>query len=126
MPDGEAFLGPGVKDPRLGEPVVSQLRHPSPGQSTLLTALAESLPPAFEDLGTKDFQCTSADTKGQCAGTYDWLPVYFTSDDNFKSFTYVRYAFTYHATEGGKGTWADKRVGGKDQTHGDIRALKKR
>jgi hypothetical protein len=77
-------------------------------------------------LGTKDFQCTSADTKGQCAGTYDWLSSYFTSTDNFKSFTYVRYAFTYHAVEGGKGTWSDKLVGRKYQSTGDIRPLKKK
>ncbi len=74
------------------------------------------------DLGTKDFQCTSADVKGRCAGTYDWLSAYFSSTDNFKSFTYVRYAFTYHATEGGKGTWTDKLAGGKYRSHGDITA----
>ena len=78
------------------------------------------------DLGTKDFQCTSADTKGQCAGTYDWLSAYFTSTDNFNSFKYVRYEFTYHATEGGKGTWTDKLVGGRYRSAGDIRALKKK
>jgi hypothetical protein len=78
------------------------------------------------NLGTKDFQCTSDDTKGQCAGTYDWLSTYFTSTDNFRSFKYVRYAFTYHATEGGKGTWTDKLVGGKYQSSGDIRPLKKK
>ena len=78
------------------------------------------------DLGTKDFQCTSADTKGQCAGTYDWLSAYFTSTDGFKSFHYVRYVFTYHATEGGKGTWTDRLVGGKYQSAGDIRPLKKK
>jgi hypothetical protein len=78
------------------------------------------------NLGTKDFQCTSADTKGQCGGTYDWLSAYFTSTDNFKSFKYVRYAFTYHATEGGKGTWSDRLVGGKYRSSGDIRPLKKK
>jgi hypothetical protein len=74
------------------------------------------------DLGTKDFQCTSADTKGACAGTFDWLSAYFTSSDNFKSFKYVRYQFAYHATEGGKGTWTDKLAGGKYRSHGDITA----
>jgi hypothetical protein len=78
------------------------------------------------NLGLKDFQCTSADTKGQCAGTYDWLSAYFTSKDNFKSFRYVRYEFTYHATEGGKGTWSDRLVGGKYRSSGDIRSLKKK
>jgi hypothetical protein len=78
------------------------------------------------DLGMKDFQCTSADTKGQCAGTYDWLSTYFTSTDNFKSFKYLRYEFTYHATEAGKGTWSDKLVGGKYLSTGDIRPLKKK
>ncbi|TMK33050.1 MAG: hypothetical protein E6G64_05335 [Actinobacteria bacterium] len=78
------------------------------------------------DLGTKDFQCTSADTKGQCAGTYDWLSAYFTSTDNFGSFKYVRYEFTYHATDAGKGTWTDKLVGGKYLSAGDIRPLKKK
>jgi hypothetical protein len=78
------------------------------------------------NLGTKDFQCTSADTKGQCAGTFDWLSAYFTSTDNFRSFKYVRYEFTYHATEGGKGTWSDRLVGGKYRSSGDIRPLKKK
>ena len=78
------------------------------------------------NLGLKDFQCTSADTKGQCAGTYDWLSAFFTSKDDFKSFKYVRYQFTYHATEGGKGTWSDRLVGGKYRSSGDIRALKKK
>jgi hypothetical protein len=79
---------------------------------------------AHGDLGTKDFQCTSADTKGSCAGTFDWLNAYFTSTDNFKSFTYVRYDFSYHATEGGKGTWTDKLAGGKYRSHGDITVRK--
>jgi energy-coupling factor transporter ATP-binding protein EcfA2 len=82
--------------------------------------------PTRGDLGAKNFQCTSADKKGQCAGTYDWLSAYFTSSDNFKAFRYVRYAFTYHATEGGKGTWTDKLVAGKYLSTGDIRPLKKK
>jgi hypothetical protein len=80
---------------------------------------------AVGSLGTKDFQCTSADTKGQCAGTYDWLSAYFTSRDNFKSFTYVRYQFSYHATEGGKGTWSDRLAGGRFRSHGDITARRR-
>jgi len=97
------------------------------GQSvtTFRGAQKPTATPTRGDLGTKDFQCTSADTKGQCAGTFDWLSAYFTSTDNFKSFTYVRYEFTYHATEAGKGTWMDKLVGRKFQTRGDITALKK-
>jgi hypothetical protein len=77
------------------------------------------------DLGTKDFQCTSADKKGQCAGTFDWLSSYFTSTNAFASFKYVRYAFEYHATEGGHGTWTDRLEGGKIRSSGDIRASKR-
>jgi hypothetical protein len=76
-------------------------------------------------LGTKDFQCTSADDKGACAGTFDWLNAYFTSADDFRSFAYVRYEFAYHATEAGKGTWTDRLEGGKYRSHGDITALKR-
>lgn len=97
------------------------------GQSTTTfrgTAKASSRT-ARGSLGTKDFQCTSADRKGECAGTFDWLNAYFASGDGFRSFTYVRYAFTYHATQAGKGTWSDRLVGGKYRTHGDISALKR-
>lgn len=76
-------------------------------------------------LGTKDFQCTSADRKGACAGTFDWLTAYFASSDAFRSFAYVRYEFAYHATEAGKGTWTDRLEGGKYRSHGDISALKR-
>jgi len=76
-------------------------------------------------LGTKDFQCTSADRKGACAGTFDWLNAYFTSTDQFRSFAYIRYEFSYHATEAGKGTWTDRLAGGKYRSHGDISALKR-
>jgi hypothetical protein len=76
------------------------------------------------DLGTKDFQCTSDDRKGRCAGTWDWLSAYFTSTNDFASFKYTRYSFTYHANEGGKGTWSDTLSGGKVRTHGDITAKK--
>ena len=78
------------------------------------------------DLGTKDFACTSDDIKGQCAGTFDWLSTYFTSTNNFASFKYVRYAFVYHATEGGHGTWTDRLEGGKIRSRGDIVASKKK
>jgi hypothetical protein len=71
-------------------------------------------------LGVKDFACTSADEKGQCSGTYDWLRAYFTSIARFR---YVRYVFRYHATENGVGTWSDTLTGGKVRVHGDIRPL---
>ena len=95
------------------------------GQST--TAFRGTARPAAKtahgSLGTKDFQCTSADRRGACVGTFDWLNAYFTSDDGFRSFAYVRYAFTYHATQAGKGTWSDRLEGGKYRSHGDIRTL---
>jgi hypothetical protein len=72
-------------------------------------------------LGVKDFACTSADVKGQCSGTYDWLREYFTG---IAAFRYTRYSFTYHATENGKGTWRDYLAGGKVRFSGDIRPLK--
>ena len=76
------------------------------------------------DLGTKDFACTSADRKGACAGTFDWLSTYFTSQDAFRSFRYIRYDFAYHATQGGRGTWRDALAGGRTRSHGDIVAKK--
>ena len=81
--------------------------------------------PLRGDLGTKDFACTSADRKGDCPGTYDWLDRYFESSDGFKSFKYVRYSFTYKATEAGRGTWRDYLAGGKIRSSGDIVAKKK-
>jgi hypothetical protein len=97
------------------------------GQST--TTFRGALKPGARgtrgSLGTKDFQCTSDDLKGACAGTFDWLNAYFTSSDGFRSFAYRRYAFTYHATEAGKGTWSDRLEGGKYRSHGDISALKR-
>jgi hypothetical protein len=76
--------------------------------------------PTRGDLGTKDFACLSTDRKGDCSGTYDWLAAYFTSADGFKSFRYVRYSFTYRATDGGRGTWRDFMSGGRIRSHGDI------
>ena len=35
----------------------------------------------------------------------------------------MRYAFSYHATENGKGTWNDMLVGGKVRFSADIRPL---
>jgi hypothetical protein len=77
------------------------------------------------DLGVKDFQCTSADVKGRCPGTWDWLRAYFTSRNGFATFRYVRYSFIYHATQGGKGTYSDWLRGGTVRTHGDIRVRAK-
>jgi hypothetical protein len=73
-------------------------------------------------VGIKDFACSSADQKGQCGGTWDWLSTYFSGISRFK---YVRYTFAYHATENGKGTWTDKLAGGKVRFTGDIRPSKK-
>jgi len=113
-PAGKATIPAGIRGTFKGQSMTTFRGTQRPGAA-----------PTSGDLGTKDFQCTSADTKGQCAGTFDWLTAYFTSTDNFKSFTYVRYSFVYHATEGGRGTWTDQLVGHKYQSHGDITALKK-
>jgi hypothetical protein len=113
-PGGKATIPAGIRGSFKGQSV-----------TTFRGAQRTDATPTTGDLGTKDFQCTSADTKGQCAGTFDWLSAYFTSTDNFKSFTYVRYSFSYHATEGGRGTWTDQLVGHRYQFHGDITALKK-
>src|SRR6516225_6743742 len=56
VPDGETLVGPGMKDSRLWEPVVRQLRHSSPGKTAFLTASAECPAPAFGDLGSKGSQ----------------------------------------------------------------------
>ena len=72
-------------------------------------------------LGVKDFACTSSDVKGRCSGTWDWLRSYFT---NVTSFRYTRYAFRYHATENGTGTWSDRLLAGKIRTSGDIKPAK--
>ena len=80
--------------------------------------------PTRGDLGTKDFGCLSSDKKGDCAQTWDWLATYFTSTDNFRSFKYVKFDFTYKATEGGRGTWRDFLSGGKIRSRGDIVAKK--
>ena len=45
-----------MKDSRLWEPVVSQLRHSSPGEIAPLAASAESPAPAFGDFGSKGSQ----------------------------------------------------------------------
>jgi hypothetical protein len=92
--------------------------------TTFRGTLTPAAQPTRGDLGEKDFACTSADQKGDCAGTFDWLSSYFTSQDAFKSFKYVRYAFIYRATQGGRGTWRDAMTGGRIRSHGDIVAKK--
>ena len=113
-PGGTTTIPAGIRGPLTGASTTTFRGTQRPGVA------------ARGNLGLKDFQCTSADTKGQCAGTYDWLSASFTSKDNFKSFKYVRYQFSYHATEGGKGTWSDRLVGGKYHSSGDVRPLKKK
>ena len=72
-------------------------------------------------LGVKEFACTSADVKGRCSGTWDWLSDYFA---NVAAFKYARYAFTYRATENGTGTFSDTLAGGKVHYAGDIKAAR--
>ncbi len=120
--------------------VFTSIEGPSPGGKTQLPAgirgsftgssvttfrgtFAPRGGPVRGFLGVKDFACTSADEKGECAGTYDWLREYFTG---IAAFRYARYSFAYHATENGKGTWRDKLVGGKIRFSGDIKPLKGR
>ena len=43
--DGEALIGPGVKDPRSRKPVVGQFRHPIPREAVLLAAAPERSTP---------------------------------------------------------------------------------
>jgi hypothetical protein len=72
-------------------------------------------------LGAKDFACTSADVKGRCTGTWDWVATYFT---NVAAFKYTRYDFKYHATENGTGTFTDRLAAGKIHYSGDIKAAR--
>jgi hypothetical protein len=110
-PGGKNQLPAGIRGTFSGSSVTSFRGTSSPrGQ------------PVRGSLGTKDFACTSADQKGQCSGTWDWLRTYFTGVSRFK---YVRYAFSYHATENGKGTWNDTLVRGKVRSSGDIRPSRK-
>src|SRR6516165_4780277 len=43
--DGEALIGPGMKDARNGKPVVGQLRHPIPREAVLLATTPERSTP---------------------------------------------------------------------------------
>ncbi len=110
-PGGKAQLPAGIRGTFSGSSV-----------TTFRGTFAPQGAPVRGFLGSKDFACTSADQKGQCSGTWDWLSTYFTGISRFK---YVRYAFSYHATENGKGTWGDTLVRGKVRFSGDIRPSKK-
>jgi hypothetical protein len=109
-PAGKVQLPAGIRGTFKGSSVTAFRGNLAPGGA-----------PVRGFLGVKDFACTSADVKGQCAGTYDWLSEYFAGIAGFR---YTRYSFTYHATENGKGTWRDYLVGGKLRFSGDIRPLK--
>src|SRR3989442_10974801 len=84
-PGGKVQLPAGVRGTFSGSSV-----------TTFRGTLARHGAPLHGFLGAKDFACTSADVKGQCSGTYDWLRSYFTG---IAAFGYVRYEFRYHATE---------------------------
>ena len=53
VPDGEALLGPRMKDAGPGEKVIRQLRDPSPGRAVLLTAPPERAAPEVDDPKTE-------------------------------------------------------------------------
>ncbi len=108
-PGGTATIPAGIRGTVKGSSV-----------TTFTARFAPAGRPTRGDLGTKDFACLSDDEKGNCSGTYDWLSAYFTSGDGFRSFKYTKYAFVYHATQGGQGTRVDTLSGGKTRSHGDI------
>src|SRR5258708_5754902 len=81
--DGETLVGPGMKDSRLWEPVVSQLRHSSPGEIAFLAASAECPAPAFGDLGSKGSQ--------RIPVGWDCVVVEEAGDDLLQPFTLFRY-----------------------------------
>src|SRR5216684_5616436 len=83
VPDGETLVGPGMKDSRLWEPVVRQLRHSSPGETAFLTASAECPAPAFGDLGSKGSQ--------RIPVGWDCVVVEEAGDDLLQPFTLFRY-----------------------------------
>jgi hypothetical protein len=114
-PGGTATIPAGIRGTLRGSSTTTFKGTAAPGAQ-----------PTRGDLGTKDFACTSADRKGDCSGTFDWLSAYFTSTDKFKSFKYVRYEFMYKATQGGRGVWRDALTGGRIRSHGDIVAKKQK
>jgi hypothetical protein len=109
-PGGKTALPAGIRGTFTGSSVTTFRGTFTPGGA-----------PVRGFLGSKDFMCSSADEKGDCSGTWDWLRSYFTG---ISRFNYVRYAFKYHATENGKGTWSDTLTGGKVRFSGDIQPLK--
>ena len=55
MVDGEALIWPGVKDSRLGEPVIRQLLHSGPSECALLTsAMKDPSPPRYDPVTKGD------------------------------------------------------------------------
>ena len=109
-PGGKTQLPAGIRGTFAGESV-----------TTFRGRLAARGAPLQGFLGVKDFACTSADVKGECSGTWDWLHDYFTGVSGFR---YTRYEFRYHATENGTGTWSDMLAGGKIHYSGDIKPAK--
>jgi hypothetical protein len=109
-PGGKTQLPAGIRGTFKGSSV-----------TTFRGTFAPANAPVRGFLGVKDFACTSADVKGECSGTFDWLREYFTG---IAVFRYVRYAFMYHATENGHGTWSDTLVRGKIRFSGDIKPLR--
>jgi hypothetical protein len=109
-PAGKTELPAGIRGTFRGSSVTTFRATFAPGDASVRGPL-----------GVKDFACTSADEKGECSGTWDWLREYFTGIERFR---YVRYSFRYHATENGRGTWIDTFTGGKIRFSGDIRPLK--
>ena len=58
---------------------------------------------------------------GTKAGPWEWSGDYFTRVVGLR---YARYAFRYHATENGTGTWTDRLAMGKASHSGDIKPAK--
>ena len=106
-PGGKAQLPAGIRGTFSGS-----------STSTFRGRFTPSDAPRRGFLGVKDFACSSADVKGQCSGTWDWLGDYFSGVSTFR---YTRYAFRYHATENGTGTYSNALAGGKIRYSGDIK-----
>jgi hypothetical protein len=111
-PGGKTQLPAGIRGTFKGSSV-----------TTFRGRLAADGAPVRGFLGVKDFACTSADLKGVCSGTWDWLREYFSGIAEFR---YVRYEFRYHATENGTGTWSDVLAAGKIHFSGDIKPEKQK
>src|SRR5215831_3251495 len=59
VPDGKAVAGPRMKDNRLREPGVGQLRHPFPRDPILLAATPQRAPPEVGDMVPENVECTA-------------------------------------------------------------------